>query len=613
MERIGRYRIIGELGRGAMGVVYRAEDPAIGRTVAIKTIRLGDLTDTSEREFMRERLRREARSAGMLSHPGIVTIYDIFEEGDTAYVLMEFVNGESLDKTVSQKGKLAKDRIFDVLRQTAAALDYAHGKGIVHRDIKPANIMISVDGQAKITDFGVAKILSQQMTQTRSVLGTPYYMSPEQIQGGQIDGRSDQFALAVIAFELMTGERPYAADSLPTLLFKIVQEEPPAPHRLNPSLAAEVGKVFDKAFRKEPDTRFANCTEFVNVLAVAANRRPDWEPLAAGSAGVLDTAAGSPVSLPPAMAAEPQPPSPPSKPEPTKVSQPAPVLPRIPKTRTRAVPPEERESHLARNVILVVLLIAIIAGGVFAYYEYILPMQPFGTEVESPDIAAGDQPADPSAGEFPAPPPPETPGVPADTAGDAREAAQADSPPPPPETAESETGAPAASAPPAESEAPPPPAAAKQAPQPKPQPAPAKAAQTHWVQVRSRPPGATVTADDDPELTCKTPCEIPLREGRHVLNFTLAGHRLAPRIIRVPDLTDVTVSLTREAGTLAIRTTPPGATIFINGEQRQEKTPAMIKLPAGRYRIRLSLPGHPDFEDSVEVRDQVITTFGIDW
>src|ERR1700738_1362999 len=181
-----------------MGVVYRAQDPAIGRIIAVKTIRLTDLTDPEERQRLRERLFREAQSAGILSHPNIVTIYDIAEESGQACIFMEYVNGPSLERLMTGPAP-DKQTFLTIVQQTAGALDYAHKKGIVHRDIKPANIMIHEDGQAKITDFGVAKIISQQMT-LGSMMGTPNYMSPEQIRGGAVHGQADQFSLAVIAY-----------------------------------------------------------------------------------------------------------------------------------------------------------------------------------------------------------------------------------------------------------------------------------------------------------------------------------------------------------------------------------------------------------------------------
>src|ERR1700678_4511401 len=223
-----------------MGVVYQALDPTIGRTIAIKSIRLQDLTDAAERERLRERLVREAQSAGILSHPGIVTIYDIAEEGGLAYIFMELVNGPALDKMLKDEQTPDKETLLSILRQVAAALDYAHKKGIVHRDIKPANIMVHEDGTAKVTDFGVAKIVSQEMTLSGAMMGTPSYMSPEQVQGASVNGRADQFSLAVIAYEVLTGEKPFVAEYLPTLLYKIVREEPLLPLRLNPTLGPKV-------------------------------------------------------------------------------------------------------------------------------------------------------------------------------------------------------------------------------------------------------------------------------------------------------------------------------------------------------------------------------------
>src|SRR5881227_560403 len=187
MDRIGRYKIVRELGRGAMGVVYHAIDPNIGRPVAIKTIQFSSARKPEEQEKMRERLFREARSAGMLSHPGIVTIYDVAQEGDLAYIAMEYVDGPTLDQLMNEPGVMAPEKMFSILAQTSVALDHAHSKGIVHRDIKPANIMIAPGGAVKITDFGIAKIAAaDQFTVTGSIVGTPHYMSPEQVQGHAI-------------------------------------------------------------------------------------------------------------------------------------------------------------------------------------------------------------------------------------------------------------------------------------------------------------------------------------------------------------------------------------------------------------------------------------------
>ena len=291
MDAIGRYQILGELGRGAMGIVYRAQDPTIGRQVAIKTIRLADLSDHAERDRLRERLFREAQSAGILSHPGIVVVYDVGEQDDITYIAMEFVNGPSLEKLLLADDAPEPELILNVLRQTAAGLDYAHKKGIVHRDIKPGNIMLDQDGTVKITDFGVAKLAaSHQLTQAGTVLGTPNYMSPEQVQGKDVDGRADQFALAVVAYEMLTGEKPFMGEQLTTVLYKIVSEEPPAPHQLNPSLGFAVAMVVARALTKNPAKRYPTCTEFISALEAALTTKKGWRALPRGSSQSLPTA-----------------------------------------------------------------------------------------------------------------------------------------------------------------------------------------------------------------------------------------------------------------------------------------------------------------------------------
>jgi ankyrin repeat protein/predicted Ser/Thr protein kinase len=267
-ESLGGYRISSELGRGAMGVVYLGEDTRIGRPVAIKVIRTDAGLSDSGAE-LRRRMIREASAAGKLSHPGIVTVYHLGEEGENIFIAMEFVKGVSLESVL---GKLEPARTIAILEQIAAALDFAHSAGIVHRDVKPPNILLREDGCVKVADFGIAKIAqatTQGMTAVGTGLGSPSYMSPEQVSSAQIDGRSDQFSLAVMAYELLTGKCPFAADSIPALMYQIISVDPFAKKPDHPVLTPPVTAVLGKALAKEPKDRFPNCAAFIGALKSA--------------------------------------------------------------------------------------------------------------------------------------------------------------------------------------------------------------------------------------------------------------------------------------------------------------------------------------------------------
>ncbi len=270
MERIGRYLITGELGRGAMGVVYEAVDPLIRRSVAVKVIHLHSLADRREADFMRDRLFREARSAGQLLHPGIVILFDVGQEGDLAFITMERVDGQSLQQILASGQGIGRGETLEVLRQTAAALDHAHQKSVVHCDVKPGNIMLDKSGVAKLTDFGIAKIASTQYhTRSGLVMGTPSYMSPEQIEGRPLDGRSDQFSLAVVAFQLLTGSMPFQANSIAGMAYAIVHAAQPSARAANPGLPPAVDQVLCRGLHKLPGERFPSCTQFVTALEAA--------------------------------------------------------------------------------------------------------------------------------------------------------------------------------------------------------------------------------------------------------------------------------------------------------------------------------------------------------
>ncbi len=283
LQKLGRYLITSELGHGAMGVVYAAVDPMIGREVALKVIRIGASAEVSA-EFLKERLFREAHSIGRLSHPGIVVVFDVGQDGEVAFIAMELVEGQSLHQLLTSQRRLERAQALDILRQAGSALDYAHRNGIVHRDIKPANIMVHKSGMVKIADFGIAKFLTpQHQTATGITLGTPTYMSPEQIGMRTIDGRSDQFSLGVVAYEMLVGARPFQADSLPTLAHQIVYADCPSAHAAAPSLALPADGVFRKVLAKLPEDRYRSCIEFVEALDQALQPGPA-EPLSRGTA-----------------------------------------------------------------------------------------------------------------------------------------------------------------------------------------------------------------------------------------------------------------------------------------------------------------------------------------
>jgi serine/threonine protein kinase len=541
MDRIGRYRITGELGRGAMGVVYRASDPSIGRQVAIKTIRLSEFTNAEERAKQRERLFREARSAGILSHPGIVTIYDMAEEGDLAYIAMEFVNGPTLERIMSEEGPLDRDRIFDILRQTATALDYAHRQGIVHRDIKPANIMINDNGVVKITDFGIAKIsASEQLTQAGVIMGTPNYISPEQVQARAVDGRSDQYSLCVIAYEMLTGEKPFVGEHITTLVYQIVVQEPPPAQKLNPSLGRVIESVLRRGLSKEPDKRYLTCSGFVNALDTACRETEGWKSMPRGGSLSMPTLAES------------------------FSTQPTLGIP-APPVRRPELEPEPSDSRKFPLIAAALVCVAVVLGWVA--FQAIQPQPPpLVAKIASPPAelpVADANKATPMPGATPDGKPER---------------------PPAPSTAEPKETEPMK---PEETSQ----AASALEEQAKPQrreprniaPAPAE------VRINTDPPGARVVLDGDSARACTTPCALKTTAGSHNLSASLKGFKTASREIRpVGGLEDLPLmKLAHAGGTILLQTTPDGASVFVNDQKWPGTTPMQLKLPSGRYNIRI--------------------------
>lgn len=268
MEKLGKYQIRGELGRGAMGIVYEAFDPLIERTVAIKTI-LKSSVDKLETEETFNRFRREARAAGRLSHPKIVSIYEYGEDDDMAFIVMELIRGKELKEYFDHEDRFSIGDGIRIVMQVLDALDYSHARGVVHRDIKPANILITEDGQIKIADFGIAKIDSSILTQIGVVLGTPTYMSPEQFMGNEVDHRADIYATGVILYQFLTGARPFTG-SVITIMHQAAHKEATPPSQLNPEVSKQLDEVVKKAMAKRQEDRFQSATEFMQALKTAA-------------------------------------------------------------------------------------------------------------------------------------------------------------------------------------------------------------------------------------------------------------------------------------------------------------------------------------------------------
>ncbi len=308
---IGRYEIVAELGHGAMGSVFKATDPAVGRTVAIKTIHSAALQGAQSAEY-RARFQREARASGVLAHPAIVPVFDVGEHEGAPFLVMEFVQGRTLGEAMKKGERFTLDRVCEIGQQLAEALGYAHRQGVIHRDIKPANILLTsreVYGaeRPRIMDFGIAKLVASEITTTGQMLGTPSFMPPEQFTGAPIDGRADLFSLGVILYALATGEQPFPGESMTAVSYKVVYTEPIPPAKLNPAVPARLEAVILKCLAKSPADRYQTGEELAQDLtAMRANAGASTlrtaVPAAAGGTDVTLPATPSAISHPPAQA-----------------------------------------------------------------------------------------------------------------------------------------------------------------------------------------------------------------------------------------------------------------------------------------------------------------------
>jgi serine/threonine protein kinase len=268
---LGRYEVEKELGKGAMGIVYLGKDPKIGRVVAIKTMALSQEFEADELKDVKERFFREAETAGRLTHPNIVTIFDAGEEHDLAFIAMEFLKGKDLTPYIKPETLLPLDKVLSIVARVADALAYAHKNNVVHRDVKPANIMCDLESDSvKVTDFGIARITDSSKTKTGMVLGTPSYMSPEQLAGKKIEGRSDLFSLGVTLYQLACGKLPFSGDSMAQLMFKIANEPHPDILTIRPDVPDCLVAIINRALAKNPEERFQTGEEMAKAIRACA-------------------------------------------------------------------------------------------------------------------------------------------------------------------------------------------------------------------------------------------------------------------------------------------------------------------------------------------------------
>ncbi len=365
-KTIGRYEVLDELGRGAMGSVLRARDPAMGRVIAIKSIHAASLAGEQAGEF-RERFYREARAAGALAHPGIVPVFDVGEDDGAPFLVMELVQGRTLEAALKAGERYPLDRVAEIGRQIAEALGYAHKNGVIHRDIKPANILMTsreVYGveRPRITDFGVAKLAGGEATTTGQLLGTPAFMPPEQFTGAPIDGRSDLFSLGVILYRMATGEQPFPGETLTAVSYKVVHTEPIPPSKLNPALPPQFEAIILKCLAKSPDARHQTGEELAaDLAAVRGGSQPVAASAPAGptlvqsvgetidsasrlrpqppTAPVYQSVSPAPAPVPPQPFAPPPPAAPASRPAPVPQTVAAPPVPPRPAAQPTAAAP----------------------------------------------------------------------------------------------------------------------------------------------------------------------------------------------------------------------------------------------------------------------------------
>lgn len=555
--KIGRYEVVSELGRGAMGVVYRALDPNIGRTVALKTLRL-DVHGLQLDDMMR-RFKNEARAAGAMNHPNIVTIYDADESEGLFYIAMEFVEGDTLQSLMLEKRLIAPEQVVDITRQVCAGLDYAHSLKVIHRDIKPANIMITPQNTAKIMDFGIAKAVGT-MTSSGQVLGTPNYMSPEQVRGLDLDGRSDLFSFGVVLYEMVTGEKPFSGENVATIIYKIVNEEPIPPHNLNAGVHPAISDIITRILNKNPEERYQNGAALArdmenyrsagnpevvtsvlpaDAYAQAAAKRIQWPTQANGTlAGMQAKTAPAPAGTSSRANKQTMPPAQPSAP----------------------VPGKKRSAKLALAMLSAVLAVTIAYQ--VKHYRKIGSTVPPIARVQS----ATPRPTTP----FPA------------TANPQSEPASDDSTNTPAEDVDTK------------------PATTKTKSVEK-----ASSKGQIDLHIDSDPRGASVQIDGTFLADWITPFTAPgLTPGMHRIVFTKRGYEQKGEDFEVsPRNTSLSEKLSAAASSLSVSSEPAGASIDIDAIPTGKVTPAQLTVTPGDHRVVVHKDGYHSAEVLAYVDD----------
>lgn len=605
LDKIGRYEIAGQIGKGAMGVVYKAIDPTIGRTVALKTMRLD--AHSLDVEELLARFRNEARLAGVLNHPNIVTIFDAGEADGLFYIAMEYIEGETLHKVLLQKRALPPEQIIDIARQVCAGLDAAAANRIVHRDIKPANIMLEADGAAKIMDFGIAKSTGG-MTSTGQVLGTPNYMSPEQVKGKPLDGRSDLFSFGVILYEMATGEKPFTGDNVTTIIYKIINEEPAPPREIDVSVHPGLSAVIMKALAKSPNDRFqlgadltralenykrANGAEdpTTRVPAYAPGRPANAVATKSSSPVAVLTSAGAGVAAKAAKTAIA------TRGVGAKTAKPASAAAR----KIVAVTKKPLSLLTLLPVLAVILITVVIAAlSIMAYIEHRQKQQQAElekllhqqkTELTQETKAVEEQFAKTAQNAAPAIQQAEQPSVspvvkpPIHRRVRVAKYSKADTEIPKPASTVNK-GQKIASV--------------------QTNPASPTLTATGELALSSVPVGADVQIDGRGEAGWHTPfTAAALLPGPHTITFTKLGFAGETQVVEVTagHQAFVKAQLKAMGATATIASQPPGAAIFVDNQNTGKITPAEIKLNQGQHGIALHKPGFHDSSTNLQIKD----------